>query len=64
VQTLLASASQLSNDEMAGEAASGLEAGSPVPDTLTAPPKVRLWDELRPPVVPLLQNQSATNLNT
>jgi hypothetical protein len=57
----LASASTLTDQEMATETASGLHPVTPTPAVGEAQPKVHLWDELQPPpVAPIVQNQSVT----
>ena len=58
---LLASASTLTDQEMATETASGLHPVTPAPGVGETQPKVHLWDELQPPpVAPIVQNQSVT----
>jgi hypothetical protein len=57
----LASASTLTDQEMATETASGLHTVAPAPAVGENQPKVHLWDELQPPpVAPIGQNQSVT----
>ena len=57
---LLASATNLTDGEMAAQTGSGLHLAAPVPDLQQLRPKVRLWDELVPTISAAMQNQSAT----
>lgn len=60
LKVLLASASNLTDGEMAAQTAGSLPLAAPVPDLQVLRPKVRLWDELVPTISAAAQNQAAT----
>lgn len=60
IEVLLTSASNLTDGEMATQAAEGLHFAAPLPDVPSLRARVHLWDELAPTVAASLQNQSTT----
>src|ERR1035437_8377407 len=61
VRVLLASASTRSPSELANQTCTGLsEPAAPAPNGGISQPRIRLWDELHPTTIPVIQEQKRT----
>lgn len=61
VRVLLASASTLTPSELANQTGTGLnEPAASAPNGGISQPRIRLWDELHPTTIPVIQDQSVT----